>query len=378
MGIIKAFRGAVGSVLEEQWKEFFCCDAMNDGTILVRAEKRVGKNSANTRKDDNVLTNGSVLCVAEGQCVLVVKQGKVIDFCAEPGEHIFEDPEQRGISGFMKEVGRRVSFGGGDIQPVVYRVYYMNVKEIFGNPFRTETPIPLRIGDSVSGLDLDSSLSVSGVYSYRVSDPVKLYKTIIGNVRGRFTREDIASHMDAELIKALAPSVAKLSESGIRPSAVPGHCSELCEVLRERMNEGWCGQHGLELGTIAINGFQVADSGMVQSAQYTSTLKDPTFAGAVLTAAAAEAMPAAARSGRAAAMPFIAAAAAPAQPASAPHKESLRRSAPAETWRCSCGAVSDRKFCPECGKPRPVEWTCSCGQKNKGRFCENCGQKRPD
>ena len=74
MGLLKAVHGAVGSVLEEQWKEFFVCDALRDDTLLVRAHKHIGKYSANTRKDDDVLTNGSVLSVADGQCVLVVKQ----------------------------------------------------------------------------------------------------------------------------------------------------------------------------------------------------------------------------------------------------------------------------------------------------------------
>jgi len=372
MGIIKAVHGAVGSVLEEQFKEFFYCDAMNDGTILVRAEKHIGKNSANTRQDDNVLTSGSILCVAEGQCVLVVKQGKVIDYCAEPGEHIFQDPEQRGLSGFFREVGRRVSFGGGDIQPVVYRVYYMNVKEIFGNPFRSRVPIPLRIKDSVSGLDLDSSMGISGVYSYRVSDPIKLYKTLIGNVSGRFTREDIASHMEAELMKSFSAAVVKLSEMGLRPSQVPGHCTELCDALREGMTEGWCGQHGLELGTIAFDGFRMEDMSTVQSAQHASMLRDPAMAAAVLTQAQAEAMPIAAKNRGAVVVPVIS----PSARSVEQNRDRHKQSRPSDSWKCVCGRTSDRKYCPDCGRPRP--WICTCGQRNKGRFCENCGQKKPD
>lgn len=295
MGLLKAVHGAVGSVLEEQWKEFFVCDALNDETLLVRAHKHVSKYSANTRKDDDVLTNGSVLSVADGQCVLVVKQGKVVDFCREPGEHVFEDPEQRGLKGFFKEVGRRVAFGGGDIQPVVYRVYYLNTKEITGVPFRSARPIPFRVRDGVTSLDVDSSVGLSGCFSYRVSDPVKLYKTVIGNVTGRFGREELNSHMQAELSACMQSAMARVAEAGLRPSQLPGQTEALCDALREQMSAGWCGQHGLELVSLALDSFTVGDQELIQSAQHAAMLQDPQMAAATLTQAAAEALEGAAR-----------------------------------------------------------------------------------
>jgi membrane protease subunit (stomatin/prohibitin family) len=297
MGILKATVGAVHSVKEELWREFFYCDTMTDDTILLRGEKRVGKHSANTRKDDNMLTNGSILSVADGQCVLVVKQGKVIDFCQEPGEHVFEDPEQGGIKGFFREVGRRIAFGGGDIQPTVYRVYYMNTREITGLSFQTREAVPFRVRDESSGLDLDTALRLGGCFSYRVSDPVKLYRTVIGNVTGRFTREDLTAHMRASLLQGLQPALARLSGRGLRPYELPGRVPELCEALREQMNAGWCGEHGLELVSLALDSCVSADGELVQAAQEAVMLTDPAMAAAVLTQAAAEALPAAAANG---------------------------------------------------------------------------------
>ncbi len=295
MGLLKAVHGAVGSVLEEQWKEFFVCDALRDDTLLVRAHKHIGKYSANTRKDDDVLTNGSVLSVADGQCVLVVKQGKVVDFCREPGEHVFEDPEQRGLKGFFKEVGRRVAFGGGDIQPVVYRVYYLNTKEITGVPFRSGRPIPFRVRDGVTSLDLDSSVRLSGCFSYRVSDPVKLYKTVIGNVTGRFGREELNSHIQAELSGCMQSALGRVAEAGLRPSQIPGQTELLCDALREQMSGGWCGEHGLELVSLALDSFTVGDQELIQSGQHAAMLQDPQMAAAELTQATAEALEGAAR-----------------------------------------------------------------------------------
>ena len=297
MGLLKAVHGAVGSVLEEQWKEFFRCDALDDETLMVRAYKQTGKRSANTRKDDDVLTNGSILSVADGQCVLVVKQGKVVDFCREPGEHIFEDPDQRGLKGFFKEVGRRVAFGGGDIQPVVYRVYYMNTKEITGIPFSSRSPIPFRVKDGSSALDLDSGVSLSGCFSYRVSDPVKLYKTIIGNISGRFSRAELNAHLQADVNASLQSALGSLAGRGLRPSQLPAHTEQLCEALRQQMADRWSGQHGLEIVSLALDGFKSEDGALLQSAQYASMLKDPRSAAAVLTQATAEAMTSAASSG---------------------------------------------------------------------------------
>ena len=297
MGLLKALHGAVGSVLEEQWKEFFRCDALDDETLMVRAYKQTGKRSANTRKDDDVLTNGSILSVADGQCVLVVKQGKVVDFCREPGEHIFEDPDQRGLKGFFKEVGRRVAFGGGDIQPVVYRVYYMNTKEITGIPFSSRGPIPFRVKDGGSSLDLDSGVSLRGCFSYRVSDPVKLYKTIIGNISGRFSRAELNAHLQADLNASLQSALGSLAGQGLRPSQLPAHTEQLCEALRQQMADRWSGQHGLEIVSLALDGFQSEDGALLQSAQYASMLKDPRSAAAVLTQATVEAMTSAASSG---------------------------------------------------------------------------------
>lgn len=294
MGIIKAVHGALRSVLEEQWREFFWYGDMGDDTLLVRGYKHIGPRSANTRRDDEVLTNGSILCVADGQCVLVVKQGRVIDCCREPGEHVFEDPEQLGLKGFFKEVGRRVSFGGGDIQPVVYRVYYLNVKEITGVPFETRSPMPFRVRDEGSGLDMDSGLRLGGSFSYRVSDPVKLYQTVIGNVSDRFTRRELEAQLRAELTAGLQAALGTLAEKGLRPSELPGKLPALGESLGEQMKKGWWGDHGLELVNLALEAADLDDADLIQSAQHTAALRDPALAAAALTQAAAEALSSAA------------------------------------------------------------------------------------
>lgn len=356
MGIIKAVTGALHSVKEEMWREYFYCDTMSADTLLLRAEKRVSKYSANTRKDDNMLTNGSILSVADGQCVLVVKQGKVIDCCQEPGEHIFEDPEQRGVKGFFKEVGKRIAFGGGDIQPTVYRVYYLNTKELTGLSFQTRKLVSFRVRDAQTGLDLDSAVRISGCFSFRIADPVKLYKLLIGNVSGCYTRADLTAQLQTSLTSDLQPALARLSALGIRPSEIPAHVPELCEALREQMNAGWCGAHGLELVSLALDSCALADTELVQSAQWAKPLTDPAMAAAVLTQATAEALPAAAANSAgtgfgAAVLTQGPAAAAADSTRPAPAVTPIRRDR--TPWVCVCGQQNDSPFCRACGSKRP-------------------------
>ena len=86
MGLIKAITGSVGGVLADQWKEFFYCDALSADVLVRRGSKRISGRSSNTTGNDNVISNGSGIAVADGQCMIIVDQGKIVEVCAEPGE----------------------------------------------------------------------------------------------------------------------------------------------------------------------------------------------------------------------------------------------------------------------------------------------------
>ena len=90
MGLIKAALGSAGGILADQWKEFFYCDALPANVIAVKGQKRTSGRSSNTKGGDNIISNGSVIAVAEGQCMIITEQGKVVDVCAEPGEYTYD------------------------------------------------------------------------------------------------------------------------------------------------------------------------------------------------------------------------------------------------------------------------------------------------
>ncbi len=407
MGLISAAMGAASSALADSWREYFYCESLNADVLVVKGAKRKGKNSSNTKGSDNIISNGSIIAVADGQCMLIVDQGKVVELCAEPGEFVYDESTEPSIfygnlgdniKNTFAQIGKRLSFGGDTGKD--QRVYYINTKEIIGNKYGTVNPVPFRVVDRNINLDVDISIRCHGEYSYKIVDPILFYTNVCGNVAGSYDRAEIDGQLKSELMTALQPAFAKISEQGIRYSALPGHTTELADALNEVLSKKWSELRGIEVVSFGVNSVTASpeDEQMIKDLQKTATMKDATMGAAALTAAQAEAMKAAASNTSAGPMMAFAgmnmaqqaggmnagqlyamgaqqqAAAAQAAPAPAP-------AAPAgDTWNCSCGKTGNTgKFCSECGSPRPApaEWTCSCGTVNSGNFCSNCGAKRP-
>ncbi|MBO4508273.1 MAG: SPFH domain-containing protein [Spirochaetaceae bacterium] len=407
MGLIKAALGAAGGVLADQWKEYFYCESLPLDVIVTKGKKKVTGRSSNTKGDDNIISNGSIIAVADGQCMIIVEQGKVAEICAEPGEFkydsstepsIFSGSLGKNIIDIFKNIGKRFAFGGE--APKDQRVYYFNTKELIGNKYGTPTPVPFRVVDERAGIDIDVSVRCFGEYSYKVTNPILFYTNVCGNVSEDYTRDTIDSQLRSELLTALQPAFAKISEQGIRYSAVPGHTMELADALKEVLSAKWRDYRGIEIQNIGVSSITATeeDEKMLKELQRNAAFMDPTRAAAYLVGSQGAAMQAAANNPNGSAMAFMgmgmagqaggmnaqnlfamgqqqqaaqAQQAAPAQPAQA---------APAAGgWKCSCGAVVTGKFCPECGAKKPEEdfWTCSCGAKNKGKFCQECGAKKP-
>ena len=433
MGLLKAGIGAVGGVLADQWKEYFYCEAMDRDILVMKGRKRTGKRSSNRKGDDNIISNGSVIAVADGQCMLIVDQGKVVEVCAQPGEFVYDTSTEPSIfSGDLGEslnntfnkIGQRFAFGGDTGKD--QRVYYFNTKEIMDNRFGTPSPIPFRVVDRNIGLDIDVSVRCNGVYSYRITDPILFYTNVCGNVSEEYTREELDSQLKAEFLTALQPGFARISEMGIRPNAIPGHLMELTDAMDKILSEKWQGLRGLKIVAIGMNQVTLPeeDAEMIKQAQRMAILQNPSMAAATLAGAQAEAMKMAASNQNGAMMGFAGMNMASAQggmnmqglyqmgaqqnmagmqqgmPGAQPYMAGMQQGMPGAqqnmagmqqgmpgaqqtapgSWRCQCGTIATGKFCPECGSPRPVvqdQWTCSCGTVNKGKFCQECGKSRP-
>ncbi len=435
MGLVKAAMESAGGVLAEQWKDYFYCEAIPADALAVKGTKRASGRSSNTKGSDNIISDGSVIAVADGQCMLIVEQGKVVDICAEPGEYTYEAGTEpslftgelgASITSVLANVGKRFTFGGE--APMDQRVYYFNTKELIGNKYGTPSPVPFRVVDERAGIDIDIAIRCFGEYSYKITNPMLLYANVCGNVADVYGREELDSQLKSELLTALQPAFARISAMGIRYSELPGKAKELAEVLKDELSEQWRDFRGIEIQRVGVSSVKAneEDEQMIKEMQRNAAFRDPTLAAAYMVGAQGAAMQAAAENTGAGgpAMAFMGmsmaqgAAGATAQdlyqmkqqahPVAAQQGAAVATSAPSAgwtcacgqagnsgnfcqacgasqaeaqgAWTCSCGAESVGKFCPECGKSKPVEcngWACSCGVVNKGKFCSECGSPKP-
>lgn len=402
MGLIKAFAGAVGGTLADQWKEFFYCDSLSAETLMVKGEKRISGRSSNTKGNDNIISNGSGIAVADGQCMMIVEQGKIVEVCAEPGQYtydkstepsIFTGPLGKGIIDTFKTIGKRFTYGGDTGKD--QRVYYFNTKELIDNKFGTPNPIPFRVVDANIGLDIDVSVRCSGVYSYKIADPLLFYTNVCGNVEREYTRDALDGQLKTEFISALQPAFGKLSELGLRPNQIVAHNTDLENAMNSALSAKWGELRGLTVVSIALGSVTLPeeDAELIKKAQHAAILRDPSMGAATLVGAQAEAMKAAAANENGAMMGFMGMGMANqaggmnaqnlyamGQQARQQQAQSAQTQAPTGAWKCKCGATVTGKFCTECGAKKPDEgWTCpSCGATNKGKFCAECGAKKPE
>ena len=373
MGLISAALSSAGGVLSDQWKEYFYCDALGENVMAVKGTKRASRN----RGSDNIISNGSVIAVADGQCMMIVDQGKVVDLCAEPGEYIYDMSSEpslftgklsESVVAVFKNIGKRFTFGGD--APKDQRVYYFNTKELTGNKYGTPSPVPFRVVDRNIGLDVDIAVRCFGEYSFRIANPILFYTNVCGNVASAYTVDQLANQMRTELLTALQPAFAALSEAGIRYSALPGHTMELADALNDVLSSKWRDLRGLEIVSFGVSSVKASDEdeAMIKELQRNAAFRDPNMAAAHLVGAQAAAMQDAAKNANGAAMGFMGMnMAGQAGGFNAQSLYQMGQQAPAQRPAPAAPAATDGKswFCPE------------CGTANKGKFCTECGTKKP-
>ena len=435
MGLIKAGIGAVSGVLADQWKEFFYCESLTNDVLMVKGQKRISKRSSNKKASDNIISNGSGIAVADGQCMIIVEQGKVVEFCAEPGEFTYDSSTEpsiftgklgTSIKETFKQIGKRFTYGGDTGKD--QRVYYFNTKDILDNKFGTPAPIIFEVVNKRLGMSKTVNVRCNGTYTYSITDPILFYTKLAGNVTTEYRREQIDAQLKADFIDALQPAFAELTELELRPAQIPAHTKELKEAINHAMQTEWTERRGITVQSIAIGPISLTPEDMkkISEMEDAATMgSNPFMMAGRMTNATADAMNAAAANAGGAMNGFIGMNMAggamgggfgaaqnfynmgmqqmqqtqqmqtPAQPSAdawrcscgetvsgkfcpncgAKKPEQVNKDA----WKCACGATATGKFCPECGAKKPADegWTCTCGAVNKGKFCPECGARKP-
>ena len=394
MGLLQVGIGAAASVLSDQWREYFYCGSLDANTLVVKGSKRRGKGS------NNVISNGSIVAVNEGQCMIIVEQGAIVDVCAEPGEFVFDSSKEpsifygglvQGIKDSFETWKKRVGFGGDS--GVDQRVYYFNTKEIIGNKYGTANPVPFRVVDKNINLDVDISIACHGEYSYKIQDPILFYKNVCGNVESAYTRDKIDSQLKSEVLTALQPAFAEISEMGIRYSSIPAHADDVAKALNDVLSSEWSGKRGIVISAFGVNSLKASeeDEKMIKELQKLAAYKTADMGAAAMTAATAQAMQDAAKNEGGAMLGFAGVNMAQQMSGlnagqlyamSQGQQPQMQPASQVNGWNCpSCGQQGNTgKFCQNCGSPKPesTAWVCpSCGQQgNTGKFCQNCGAPR--
>lgn len=401
MGLLKAGVGALSGVLADSWRDYFYCESMDADTLVQKGEKKAGGRSSNKKGTDNIISNGSIINVNDGQCMMIVESGKVVELCAEPGEFVYDTgtepsvfygPLGENIKKSFSEIGKRFTFGGEPAKD--QRVYYFNTKEIIGNKYGTPSPVPFRVVDTNIGLDVDIAIRCHGEYSYKITNPMLFYTNVCGNVEDTYVRETIDSQLKTELLTALQPAFARISDMGIRYSSLPAHTMEIGDALNNVLSSKWRDLRGIEIVVFGVSSVNASeeDEKMIKEIQRNAAFRNPTMAAAHMVGAQAQAMQDAAKNeggmgamggffgmnmaqnaGAGAAANLFAMGQQSAQPA-----ETAVPGKP--TWNCECGTHNSGKFCENCGKPQPspaMGWQCGCGTANTGKFCQNCGKPKP-
>jgi membrane protease subunit (stomatin/prohibitin family) len=409
MGLIMAAIGAAAGTMADQWKEYFYCEALPDEVLMVKGQKVITNRGQNKKGSDNIITAGSGIAVADGQTMIIVEDGAIIEVCNRPGRYTFElgTPSLfadgklgQKIKQTFQQIGQRITYGGDPGKD--QRVYYFNTKQISNNLFGTPEVVPFRVVDSKIGLDVDVSIKCSGMYTFQIVDPLLFYTNICGNQASEYRKETIAPRMKAEFIDALTPAFSTLSDMEIRPNQIAGKKTELKNAVNTALADSWGKNMGIEVIEVAIKALNLPkeDQEMIKQAQQESQklfmegrrmsmYADPTMAAGGLVAAQGDAMRAAGSNAAGAMTGFMGvnmaqqAGGMNAQQLFAMGQQQAQAAAPsADSWTCSCGTSNTGKFCQNCGaaKPAPAEvngWTCSCGTVNQGKFCQNCGAPKP-
>ncbi|MDF9824030.1 membrane protease subunit (stomatin/prohibitin family) [Breznakia sp. PF5-3] len=410
MGLIRAAVASARTTLADQWVEYFYCDSLSNDELLKKGEKTVSSGS-NTKGSPNIITDGTGIAVNEGQGVLIVEDGKVVEFTMEPGRFTWNSSSEpslfsggfQGLKDSFKTFGKRFTMGGtpGKDQ----RVYFINLKEIFDNKFGTSTPMPYK-DPTYRGI----YIRYFGQYTIKIEDPIRFYTNVSGNVERVYLKSDLMQQGHAEFVNALDVAIAKCSDENYQYNDLPKKQIEIAKFMNDALDDDWKERRGVVISSVAIEKVTPDDESRarIEKIDDAIMMSDQRVAAGRLAEAQANAMEKAAENDAGAMQGFLGMGFAaqaggmntgnmfegtnqqenspffennPQHTASDAEPFIEPAQAPSNEWKCKkCGHMNSGKFCSECGdaKPDDGKWTCECGHENTGKFCGDCGKKKPE
>lgn len=411
MGLIKAAVGAVGSTLHDQWKEAIRCEDMTNDILMVKKTTPNG-----------VISNGSTVIVAPGQCAIIYDNGRIVDASAEEGIYTFNDSSTPSLfagqfGGMFKEMWQRFTYDGATAKQQA--VYFFNIKEILDNKFGTPAPVPYKDwGHPIMNARTNSYLAMSvevkcfGKYTFRITDPF-LFMSQIAGTADVYRKADLVEQMRSEVIGAFSNVMNSLGSDKykIEVLELPNKTDEIKQIMDENVFDEPIRKRGISLVSFIVESLTLDDKSKEKIDNY-EIGGDAYQQQGVMTGAYANAVQNAANNANGAANGFMGIGmmnmasggafggvaqgngAKPMQPqadVAASAQQPVKPQTPTDqqppveapatqsnsTWKCSkCGNENTGKFCTECGTKKSEEKFCSkCGNKlaADAKFCPECG-----
>lgn len=396
MGFIRAAVGSVGGVLADSWLEYITADDMGANTLITRGVQVTrGKRGSNTKGTPGTISNGSKIEVGPNQMMILMDSGRIVDYCAEEGCYeVFQSSAPSMFNGELgdavKDTFQRFKFGG---QPSsTQQVFYINLQEIRGIKFGTRNA--LQYFDGFYNAEL--FVRCHGAYSIKITDPLKFFMEAVPRNVQHLEFSEMGEQFNSEFLTALQAAIGQMAVDGVRISALPSKTMELSKYMANVLDEDWKQARGMEIVSVGVSsisyddeskalinmrnqGAMMSDANIREGYVQSSIAKGLQDAGSN-TAGAGQAFMAMGMGMQGAGNFMASASATNAQQMQQQQMQQQTQQA-AGSWTCSCGAVSQGKFCTNCGskKPEPAgSWTCNCGAANTGNFCTNCGGRKPN
>lgn len=424
MGLIKAAFGAIGSTLHDQWKEAIRCEDMGNDILMVRKTTPTG-----------VITSGSTIIVAPGQCAILFDNGKIIDATAEDGTYTFDSSSSPSLfagqfGGMFKEMWRRFTYNGATSQQQA--VFFINITEILDNKFGTPNPIiyrdwghPIMNPRTQSLMGMKVGIRCFGTYTFMINDPF-LFMSRLASTANVYKKDEIIGQMKSEVVAAFSNITNSLGSDEYRIEAmdIPNKTDEIKAMMQENVFDEPIRKRGIALESFAVENvsfdeksdekidtYELGGDTYTQQGKLVGSYGNAVEAAAKNSAGAMNGfmgvgmvnMASNGMMGGAAGVPWqqtqnsqtykvppvknenmansaVADADAPVRVEVLSKNESENKDS--SVWECpNCHGKVKGNFCSECGTKRPEEPTkkvCkNCGKEAKDgdKFCTECGTK---
>lgn len=400
MGIIKATLSAISGGLGDQWLEVIEADGLSPSTVMApgMSVRPNDPRNHNVKGTTSTLSNGSIIHVYEGQFMMLLDGGKIVDYTAEPGYFKVDSSSLPSLfngelGATVKESFNRVRFSGST--PLKQEVVFINLQEI--RDIKFGTPSPVNYYDNFYNAEL--FLRSFGTYSIKIVDPIKFYVEVCDrSKKERIDINEVNEQYRNEFLNAFQASLNQMSADGLRISHVLSRGMDLAEKMQNELDAKWTELRGFEILSVGIGSISYSEESqeLINLRNKGAMLSDVRIRKGYVQGATARGLEAAGSNSAGAGQTFMGmgigmnaiggAMAGFSQTNQMQMQQEMQQrsqQAPQQTSQDSPQTPqpppkSEASVIAGAAGAEATSWICpECATNNTGNFCMNCGTKKP-